>query len=114
VFAVSIIRAMSTCPTGSHVANQFLARGLFIALMMETAITFETSVNVYQTTRRNNPEDIHLHTRHRENMISQSQCHICTHAQAVMPHVAPQLSALLLHILKLPSSVLDPVNGVPD
>jgi hypothetical protein len=28
---------------------------------MEAASTFETSVNSYQTTRRNNPEDSHLH-----------------------------------------------------
>jgi hypothetical protein len=28
-----------------------------IALMMEAEITSETSVNFYQTTRRNNPED---------------------------------------------------------
>jgi hypothetical protein len=29
-------------------------------MMMEAASTSETSVNVYQTTRRNNPEDSHL------------------------------------------------------
>jgi hypothetical protein len=28
--------------------------------MMEAASTSETSVNLYQTTRRNNPEDSHL------------------------------------------------------
>jgi hypothetical protein len=39
-----------------------------IALMMETANTSETSVNFYQTTRRNIPEDIHLRTRCRENL----------------------------------------------
>jgi hypothetical protein len=33
--------------------------------------TFETSVNVYQTTRRN-PEDSHLHTRRHENLKSHS------------------------------------------
>jgi hypothetical protein len=32
-----------------------------IALMMEAASTSETSVNFYQTTRRNIPEDNHLH-----------------------------------------------------
>jgi hypothetical protein len=32
----------------------------FIALIMEAASTSETSVNFYQTTRRNNPEDSHL------------------------------------------------------
>jgi hypothetical protein len=33
-----------------------------IALMMEAAGTYEISVNFYQTTRRNNPEDSHLVT----------------------------------------------------
>jgi hypothetical protein len=41
-----------------------------IALMMETASTSETSINFYQTTRRNNREDSHLHTRRRENIKS--------------------------------------------
>jgi hypothetical protein len=36
--------------------------GLLIALTMEAAGTSETSVNFYQTTQRNNPEDSHLHT----------------------------------------------------
>jgi hypothetical protein len=31
-----------------------------IALMMEAASTSETSVNFYQITRRNNPQDSHL------------------------------------------------------
>jgi hypothetical protein len=38
--------------------------------MMEAASTSETSVNFYQTTRRNIPEDSHLHNRHRENLKS--------------------------------------------
>jgi hypothetical protein len=41
-----------------------------IALMMGTASTSETSVNFYQTTRRNGPEDSHLHTRRPENLKS--------------------------------------------
>jgi hypothetical protein len=36
--------------------------------MMEAASTFETSVNFYSTTRRNNPEDSHLHTHRREKL----------------------------------------------
>jgi hypothetical protein len=32
-----------------------------IALKMEAAIISETLINFYQTTRRNNPEDSHLH-----------------------------------------------------
>jgi hypothetical protein len=38
--------------------------------MMEAVSTFETSVNVYQTTLRINPEDNHLHIRRRENLKS--------------------------------------------
>jgi hypothetical protein len=44
--------------------------GSLIALMMESSSTSETSVNFYQTTRRDNPEDSHLHTRRRENLKS--------------------------------------------
>jgi hypothetical protein len=39
-------------------------------MMMEAVITSETSVNFYETTRRNIPEDSHLHTRRRENLKS--------------------------------------------
>jgi hypothetical protein len=38
---------------------------------MEAGSNSETTVNFYQTTRRNNPEDSHLHTRRRENL----KCH---------------------------------------
>jgi hypothetical protein len=41
-----------------------------IALMMEAASTSETPVNFYQNKRRYNPEDSHLHTRRRKNLIS--------------------------------------------
>jgi hypothetical protein len=34
---------------------------VFDTSMMEAASTFETSVNVYQTTRRYNPEDSHFY-----------------------------------------------------
>jgi hypothetical protein len=42
---------------------------IIITLMMEAESTSETSVNVYQTTQRNNPEDSNLHTRRRENLM---------------------------------------------
>jgi hypothetical protein len=42
------------------------------ALVMEAASTSETSVNFYQTTRRYNPKDSHLHTRRCENLKSYS------------------------------------------
>jgi hypothetical protein len=38
--------------------------------MMEAARTSETLANFYQTTRRYNPEDSHLHTSRRENFKS--------------------------------------------
>jgi hypothetical protein len=44
--------------------------GAMRAQMMEAAGTSETSVNFYQTTRRNNPEDSHLHTCRCENLKS--------------------------------------------
>jgi hypothetical protein len=46
---------------------------LAIALMMEAARTSEMLVNFYQTTRRYNPEDSHLHTRRRKNLKSYTQ-----------------------------------------
>jgi hypothetical protein len=41
-------------------------------MIMETASASVTSVNFYQTTRRNNPEDSHLHIRRHENVKSHS------------------------------------------
>jgi hypothetical protein len=38
-----------------------------IALMMEATSNSETSVNFYQTTPRNIPEDSHLYIRRHEN-----------------------------------------------
>jgi hypothetical protein len=44
-----------------------------IALMMEAASTSEESANFYQTIRRNNPQDGHLHTSRRENVKSHTK-----------------------------------------
>jgi hypothetical protein len=44
---------------------------------LQAASTSDTLVNFYQTTRRNNPEDSHLHTRRRENL--KSHFIICVH-----------------------------------
>jgi hypothetical protein len=40
------------------------------AMMMEAVSTSQTSVNLYEITRRNNPEDSRLHNRRRENLKS--------------------------------------------
>jgi hypothetical protein len=50
--------------------SEVLAASIIIALMMEVARASETSVNFYQSTKRNIPEDGYLHTRRRENLIS--------------------------------------------
>jgi hypothetical protein len=39
----------------------------------ETTRTSKMSVNFYQTARHNIPEDVHLHTRHRQNLKSQKE-----------------------------------------
>jgi hypothetical protein len=39
--------------------------------MVAATSTSETLVNFYQTSRPNNPEDSHLSTRRRENLITQ-------------------------------------------
>jgi hypothetical protein len=45
-----------------------------IILIMEAISFSETPVSIYQTTRRNIPEDIHLHTRCRGNLKSHLEC----------------------------------------
>jgi hypothetical protein len=70
---------------------RFLARGLLIALTMEAARTSETLVNFYQTTRRYNPEDSHLHTLRRENLKSYS-------SSTWLNHLVLGLSLSLFHI----------------
>jgi hypothetical protein len=42
--------------------------------MMEAEGFSEMSFSIYQTTRRNIPEDIHLHNRRRENLKSREVC----------------------------------------
>jgi hypothetical protein len=49
-----------------------------VAPMMEAARTSETLVNFHQITKRNNPEDSHLHTRRRENLKSHRNDKHCT------------------------------------
>jgi hypothetical protein len=41
--------------------------------LMKKASTSETSVNFYQITQRNNPEDSHLHTHRHENLKSHQE-----------------------------------------
>jgi hypothetical protein len=60
-------------PTSQHgVTNQKNIDIVSIALMMEAASISETSVNFYQTTRRNNPEDKPFSTSTFSPQISQT------------------------------------------
>jgi hypothetical protein len=83
VLSASIIRVMTMMmetasslkrretSTRLHGAEELAASIIrMMALMMEAASTSKTSVNAYQTTHRNNPEDSHLHTRRREKLKS--------------------------------------------
>jgi hypothetical protein len=63
VIAASIIRGLSADVSDVLVVSIIRAMS---PLVMKAARASETSINFYQTTRRNNPEDSHLHTR-REN-----------------------------------------------
>jgi hypothetical protein len=54
-----------------------MLRRVVITVMIEAVSAFETSVNFYQTTRRDIPEDGHLHTRRRENLKSHSGFYYC-------------------------------------
>jgi hypothetical protein len=51
-------------------------------LMMEALSTSETSVILYETTRRNIPEDSHIHTRRRENLKSYFACNLISKGSA--------------------------------
>jgi hypothetical protein len=62
--------------------------------MMEAARTSETSLNFYQTKRRNHPEDSHLHTRRRENLKS--------HKIGDMIFPTPFLSTATIQLLFFP------------
>jgi mannose/fructose-specific phosphotransferase system component IIA len=50
--------------------SEELVAAINITLIMDAVSTSKTSVNFYQTTRRNIAEDSHLHTCRRENLKS--------------------------------------------
>jgi hypothetical protein len=58
------------------VHRRFRRACCLIALMMEAASTSETSVNLYQTTRRNNPEERHLSTNVENQSLLQGRVFI--------------------------------------
>jgi hypothetical protein len=48
--------------------SEVLTASIIRAMTIEAASSCETSVNFYQTTQRNIPEDNHLHTRRRKDL----------------------------------------------
>jgi hypothetical protein len=69
-----------------------------IALIMEAVSTSEASVNFYQTTRSNIPEDSNLHTRHRENLKS----HLGSKPAGIRKDMSRVLDLLRLFLIRLP------------
>jgi hypothetical protein len=65
----SILSQMNPVHTPFYLEDDCLLIAI-IALMMEAVSTSETSAKFYQTTRRDIPEDRHLHTRSLENLKS--------------------------------------------
>jgi hypothetical protein len=63
----NILRSEDDCLLECYVIIRVM---IIITLMMEAASTSETSVNFYQTTWCNNPEDRHLHAYCHENVKS--------------------------------------------
>jgi hypothetical protein len=55
--------------TDSYITARFLSPGLLIAIMMEEEWTSETLVNLYNNTRRYNPEDSNLLIFHLSNPV---------------------------------------------
>lgn len=51
------VRLLDCCSDLSEALDAFIIRA---TLMVEVGITSETSVNVYHTTRRSNPEDVFI------------------------------------------------------
>jgi hypothetical protein len=60
--------------------------------MMEAVNSFETSVNIHQTTECNFLEDSHLHTRRRENLKSHLSL-LCSQEPATRPCPEPDESS---------------------
>jgi hypothetical protein len=67
VLTASIIREISELAFLIRRASNLRKWHRLIALMMGTVSISETSANFYEITRRNIPEDSHLHARH-ENL----------------------------------------------
>jgi hypothetical protein len=49
---------------------------IIIALIMEAESAFETTVNFYQSTRRNSSAESHVRTQHRENLKFHLLCFV--------------------------------------
>jgi hypothetical protein len=66
---MTVLWDVALCSLVSEVITASIISAIkaLIALMMEAVITSEMSVNFYQITRRNIPEDSHLHASRREN-----------------------------------------------
>jgi hypothetical protein len=70
--------------------------------MMEAASASETLVNFYQTTRRYNPEDNHLHSRRRENLKSYLSVNFLSSCLVLREKIPATMNSLHLSLFALP------------
>jgi hypothetical protein len=76
------------------------------------ALRNETSVNFYQTTWRNNPEDSHLHNRRRENL--KSRLVSCSEIRTVFKNSLENYNNLFPKFIHLTDSLLQHSNLVKE
>jgi hypothetical protein len=72
--------------------------------------TSKTSVNFYKTTRRNNPEENHFHTRRRENLKSHF-VYYCVHKSQPLDNILSQVNKdhnLLHYFFKIHFNIILP------
>jgi hypothetical protein len=66
---MTVFSGAAPCSLRKFTGVSNVIAAFIIVLKMEAASTFETSVNFYQTTRRNTPEDLLLSVLSSHNLI---------------------------------------------
>jgi hypothetical protein len=80
--------------------SEVLTASIIRSIMMEAVRISETSVNFYETTQRNIPEDSHLHTRRLENLKSY-QISFSSYRNMMDPYSTQTLAVSVLCLLVL-------------
>jgi hypothetical protein len=83
-------------------------RGAYCLHRQGDLIASETSVNIHQATRRNNPEDSHLHSHCRENLKSHLKRELCK-----FRNVSQLFKTSRFSVLELKGRVLFTTSSLP-